>query len=48
MAIILVTYVLFTIVALAYTGIDETDPLSMTHEDNIDDVFNVMATSVDR
>ena len=46
MTIILVTYVLFTIVALAYTGIDDTDPLSMTHEDNIDDVFNVMATSV--
>jgi amino acid transporter len=46
MAIILVTYVLFTIAALAYTGIDDTDPLSMTHEDNIDDVFNVMATSV--
>ena len=44
MGIILVTYVLFTIAALSYVGVDETDPLSMVHEDNIDDVFQVLAT----
>ena len=44
MVIILVTYVLFTIAALAFAGVDEADPLSLTHEDNIDDVFIVMAT----
>ena len=44
MGIILVTYVLFTIAALAFSGIDESDPLSMTFEDNIDDVFFVMAS----
>ena len=44
MGIILVTYVLFTIAALAFSGLDESDPLSMTFEDNIDDVFFVMAS----
>jgi amino acid transporter len=44
MMIILGTYVLFTIAALAFAGIDEGDPLSLTHEDNIDDVFLVMAS----
>jgi amino acid transporter len=44
MLIILVTYVVFTVAALAYSGIDEADPMSLTHEDNIDDVFLVMAT----
>jgi amino acid transporter len=46
MLIILVTYVIFTVAALAFSGIDEADPLSLTFEDNIDDVFNVMATEV--
>ena len=46
MGIILVTYVIFAIAALAYAGIDEADPLSITFEDNIDDVFNVMASEV--
>ena len=46
MLIILVTYVIFTVAALGLAGIDETDPLSLTFEDNIDDVFNVMATEV--
>lgn len=45
MMIILVTYVIFTIAALAYAGIDESDPLSLTNEGNIDDVFLTMATS---
>jgi Amino acid transporters len=45
MMIILVTYVLFTVAALAYAGVDESDPLSLTHPDNIDDVFGVMATA---
>jgi amino acid transporter len=44
MLIILATYVLFTIAALSYAGLDESDPLSMTYEDNIEDVFLVMAT----
>jgi amino acid transporter len=44
MLIILVTYVVFTVAALAFAGIDEADPMSLTHEDNIDDVFLVMAT----
>jgi amino acid transporter len=45
MTIILITYVLFTVAALAYAGVDESDPLSLTHPDNIDDVFGVMATA---
>ncbi len=45
MSIILVTYVLFTIAALAYAGIDQSDPASLTHEANLDDVFLVMATN---
>lgn len=45
MMIILVTYVVFTVAALAFAGIDESDPLSLTHENNIDDVFLTMATS---
>ncbi len=45
MMIILVTYVLFTVAALAYAGIDETDPMSLTNEANIDDVFLSMATN---
>ena len=45
MMIILVTYVVFAVAALAYAGIDETDPLSLTHPDNIDDVFGSMATA---
>ena len=44
MLIILGTYVIFTVAALAFAGIDESDPLSLTHEDNIDDVFLTMAT----
>jgi amino acid transporter len=44
MMIILVTYVIFTIAALAFSGIDESDPMSLTNEENIDDVFLVMAT----
>jgi amino acid transporter len=46
MLIILATYVVFTIAALGYAGVDEADPLSLTHPDNIDDVFQVMATEV--
>ena len=46
MGIILVTYVGFTVVALAYTGIDESDPRSMTHAGNIEDVFRVISTHV--
>jgi len=45
MMIILVTYVIFTVAALAYAGIDESDPLSLTYEGNIDDVFLSMATA---
>lgn len=44
MMITLVTYVLFAIAALAYAGIDEEDPLSLTHPDAIDDVFTTMAS----
>lgn len=44
MGIILVTYVLFTVASLAYAGVDESDPMSMVHEENIDDVFQVLAT----
>lgn len=44
MAIILVTYVVFTIAALAYAGIDPESESSLTHADSIDDVFSSLAT----
>lgn len=44
MMITLAIYVLFTVAALAFAGVDETSPGSLTNEDNIDDVFNVLAT----
>ena len=46
MMIILVTYVVFTVAVLRpMPGVDESDPLSLTHPDNIDDVFGTMATA---
>ncbi len=44
MGITLAIYVLFAVCALAFAGIDESDPRSLTHPDNIDDVFTVLAT----
>jgi amino acid transporter len=42
--ITLAIYVLFTVAALSFAGIDPDSPSSLTFEDNIDDVFNVLAT----
>lgn len=42
--ITVVTYVIFTVAALAFAGIDESSPTSLTYEDNIDDVFTTLAT----
>lgn len=42
--ITVITYVLFTTVALAFAGVDEASPTSLTNENNIDDVFTTLAT----
>lgn len=41
--ITVVTYVIFSVAALAFAGIDETSPTSLTNESNIDDVFTTLA-----
>jgi amino acid transporter len=42
--ITVVTYVIFTVAALAFAGIDEASATSLTNEGGIDDVFTVLAT----
>ena len=42
--ITVVTYILFSTAALAFAGIDPSSAASLTNEDNIDDVFTVLAT----
>lgn len=42
--LITVTYVIFSVAALAFAGIDENSPTSLTNADNIDDVFTTLAT----
>jgi amino acid transporter len=42
--ITVITYVIFSVAALAYAGIDEESATSLTNEDAIDDVFTSMAT----
>ncbi len=42
--ITVITYVIFSTAALGFAGISEDSPTSLTHEDNIDDVFNTLAT----
>ncbi|AQT82150.1 amino acid permease [Mycolicibacterium litorale] len=37
------TYVVFSVAALAFAGIDENSPTSLTNADNIDDVFTTLA-----
>ncbi len=37
------TYVIFSVAALAYAGIDESSATSLTNPDNIDDVFTTLA-----
>ncbi|MGY4708066.1 APC family permease [Mycolicibacterium sp. CBM1] len=37
------TYVLFSVAALAFAGIDENSATSLTNSDNIDDVFTTLA-----
>lgn len=41
--ITVITYVVFSVAALAYAGIDATNPDSLTNEANIDDIFSSMA-----
>ena len=38
------TYVIFSVAALSYAGIDEDSPTSLTNAGNIDDVFTTLAT----
>ena len=42
--ITVVTYVIFSVAALAFAGIDENSPTSLTNADNIDDVFTTLAS----
>lgn len=44
MTIILITYVLFTIAALAFAGIDPESPTSLTADDHVEDVLTALAT----
>ncbi|MDH5552191.1 MAG: APC family permease [Nitrosomonas sp.] len=46
MMITVVTYVGFSIVALAYAGIDPDHESSLTHKDNIDSSITVLATGI--
>jgi len=41
--ITVVTYVIFSVAALSYAGIDENSPTSLTNANNIDDVFTTLA-----
>ena len=41
--ITVVTYVVFSVAALAFAGVDATSPTSLTNRDNIDDVFTTLA-----
>lgn len=41
--ITVLTYVLFSIAALAFAGVDPDDPKSLTYDANIEDVFSTMA-----
>lgn len=41
--ITVVTYVIFSVAALAFAGIDENSPTSLTNATNIDDVFTTLA-----
>ncbi|GAY15928.1 APC family permease [Mycobacterium sp. shizuoka-1] len=38
------TYVIFSVAALAFAGIDPDSPTSLTNEANVDDVFTTLAT----
>ncbi|MBI3689911.1 MAG: APC family permease, partial [Mycolicibacterium aromaticivorans] len=38
------TYVIFSVAALAFAGIDPNSDTSLTHEGNVDDVFTTLAT----
>ncbi len=44
MGITIFTYVIFSIAALAYAGIDSNDASSLTHENNIDSSLTTLAT----
>lgn len=44
MTITVITYVIFSIMALAYAGIDAQDKSSLTFEDNIDSIVTLLAT----
>ncbi|MBK7365638.1 MAG: APC family permease [Nitrosomonas sp.] len=44
MIITVMTYVVFSITALAYAGVDAQDPSSLTFERNIDSIVTVLAT----
>ncbi|MEK6735466.1 MAG: APC family permease, partial [Pseudomonadota bacterium] len=44
MTITVITYVIFSIMALAYAGIDAQDRSSLTFEDNIDSIVTLLAT----
>ena len=46
MTITMITYVIFSVAALAYAGIDTLDPLSLTYKDNIDSSIPVLATDM--
>lgn len=45
MIITVITYVVFSITALAYAGIDSQDTSSLTFEENIDSIITVLATN---
>ncbi|HND35571.1 MAG TPA: APC family permease, partial [Nitrosomonas sp.] len=44
MMITVITYVVFSITALAYAGVDAQDPSSLTFEGNIDSIVTALAT----
>ena len=46
MAITVVTYVIFSIAALAYAGVDSDDASSLTFKDNIDSILTVLAMQI--
>lgn len=46
MTITMITYVIFSVTALAYAGIDTLDQLSLTYKDNIDSSIPVLATDL--
>lgn len=46
MSITVFTYVIFSIAALAYAGIDANDAASLTHQNNIDSSITTLATDI--